>query len=290
MSSYQIYQFDGVDLPEYNPEQDLSTGTVESTLLASIGGTVELWPGIQRLPRMAKTVVSGIYAAEADLLLVVDHAGNQIVDHASNRIYAATGQQHLRLQVDAIRAKHGVTGSLWRRRWDNTSVRQWKTARLLAVQERSDVKHRTLAAKIDCIFESALANWRDSAVDVMTGTLVSGGHVGMLLDSSGNATIDDSTISITATGGTISSVTVAVPELGIDLRWTGSLADGRTLTIDCGAQVVRIGSSAGAYSGFSLGPGHTARGWLPLPPGSWAMLVGANGPGSVESRHYDQWV
>ena len=93
MSSYQIYEFDGVPLPLYNPEQDLSTGTVDSTLMASVGGTFDVWSAYQRTPQKIKHTVSGIYAADDSLLLLKDHAGNQIVDHAGNRIMVATASQ-----------------------------------------------------------------------------------------------------------------------------------------------------------------------------------------------------
>ena len=81
MSSYQIYEFDGVTLPIYNPDQDLSTGTVDSTLLASVGGTFDVWSSVQRTPRMVKHAVNGIYAADDTLLLLVDHASFLHVDH-----------------------------------------------------------------------------------------------------------------------------------------------------------------------------------------------------------------
>ena len=288
MSSYQIYEFDGVPLPLYNPEQDLSTGTVDSTLMASVGGTFDVWSAYQRTPQKIKHTVSGIYAADDSLLLLKDHAGNQIVDHAGNRIMVATASQQLRGQVDAIRAKVGVRGTLWRRRWDDMTVAQWKTARLLVAQEKGDVKHRTIMAKVDCIFESAMANWRSAAADVVSGTLVSGGQVGLLLGSEGNATIEDSVLTVTASG-TITSLQFAIAHIGVDLRYTGTLAAGSILTIDCGTQTVTVNGVA-AYSGFALGSGHTARSWLPLPPGPWAMLVGSNGAGTVQSSHYDQFV
>lgn len=288
MSSYQIYEFDGVTLPIYNPDQDLSTGTVDSTLLASVGGTFDVWSSVQRTPRMVKHAVNGIYAADDTLLLLVDHAGNQIVDHAGNRIMVATDTQQVRGLVDALRAKVGVRASLWRRRWDDTTVAQWKTARLLSVQDRSNLQHRTVATQVDCLFESAMANWRDATAGVASGTLVSGGWVGLLLGNEGNATIEDSIITVTASG-TISSLQFTIAHLGVDLRYTGTIGAGSVLTIDCGAQTVTMNGVA-AYSGFSLGSGHTVRSWLPLPLGPSAMLVGSNGAGTVQSSHYDQWV
>lgn len=288
MSSYHIYEFDGVALPLYNAEQDLSTGAVDSTLLASVGGSFDVWSGLPRTSRAVRHTVSGVYQALGGSLYVTDHLGNYIIDHAGNRMIAGTAQAILRGQVDAIRAKHGSVGLLWRRRWDDQAVAQWKRARLLAVQEKSDVKHRTVVAKVDCVFESAMANWRAAAADVASGNLVGGGAVGLLLANGGNATAADGVITVTASG-VINSLQFAVAALGVDLRYTGSLGAGSVLRIDCGSQAVTVNGSA-AYAGFSLGSGHTARGWLPLGPGSWAMLVSSNGPGSVQASFYDQWV
>jgi hypothetical protein len=288
MSSYQIYQFDGVALPLYNPEQDLSTGGVDSTLLASVGGTFDVWSGWRRLPRIVRHTVSGIYAAPDGTAYIVDHAGNQIVDHAGNAIIAGTAQALLRGQVDAIRAELGFVGPLWRRRWDDPAVAQWKAARLVAVQEKSDIKHRTIAAKLDCVFESAQAAWRDASIDTVSGSLVANGQVALALESSGTAQIDDSTITVTA-AGTITSLRFEILHLGIDLRYTGTLPVGAVLQIDCGTQAVTVNGAA-AYSGFALGSGHTARGWMPLPPGMWPLQVASNGAGTVSSSHYDQWV
>lgn len=288
MSSYQIYEFDGVALPLYNAEQDLSSGAVDSTLLASVGGAFDVWAGVRRVAQSVKLQVGGIYAAADGTAYIVDHAGNQIVDHAGNDIIAGTAQALLRGQVDAIRAKQGATGSLWRRRWDDSTVAQWRTARLLQVVERSDITHRTVAAQVDLIFESAMANWRDASADTITGTLVSGGEVGLLLESQGNATIEDSVITVAAAGA-ISSLQFSILHLGIDLRYAGAIGAGSTLRIDCGAQTVTLNGAA-AYAGFSLGSGHSARGWCPLPPGAWAMQVASNGAGTVTATHYDQWV
>ena len=288
MSSYQIYEFDGVTLPIYNPEQDLSTGTVDSTLMASVGGTFDVWSDYQRTPRMIRHTVSGIYVADDPLLLLVDHAGNQIVDHAGNRIMVATDSQQVRGLVDALRAKVGVRGALWRRRWDDTAIVGWKAARLLSVQEKTSLEHRTVAAKIDCLFESAMANWRDGSSDAVSGTLVANGQVGLLLESTGTAAVEDSLITVTASG-TVTSLQFDALQLGVDLRYTGTLTPGQVLIIDCGAQAVTV-DGAGAYAGFALGSGHTARGWMPLYVGQWALTVASNGAGTVSTSHYDQWI
>lgn len=289
MSAYQIYEFDGVALPTYNQDQDLGTGAVDPQLLASVGGVFDVAPGSQRLPRMTKIAVAGLYAAvDSATYNLVDHAGNRIVDHAGNAIIATTDQKVLRYQVDQLRAKIGVQAKLWRRRWDNQTVRQWKTARLLNAGERNDIKHRTRMAIYECQFETAMAAWRDATSDATSAAFTASQVAALLFASDGNATIEDTIISVAASG-TITSLQFAIPNLGIDLRYTGTLNSGQTLRIDCGAQTVKIGTAA-AYAGFALGSGHTARTWLPLPPGRALMLVTANGPGTVTGTHYDQWI
>jgi hypothetical protein len=289
MSTYQIYEFDGVELPLYEPSQDLSPGVVDSTLLASVGGAFDVWSGLQRLPKVTKIAIAGMYEGAEGSLYLVDHEGSYLVDHEANRIMVATGAAHLRQQVDNLRGKLGVAGSLRRRRWDDTTVTQWKTARLLQIQQKAEPKYRTTIAAIDCVFESAMANWRTSALDTVSKTLTAGGTVGLVLSSDGNATIDDSIVTVTATGGSITDITFAVASLGVQFRWIGTLADGNTLEVNCGAQTVQKTTGA-AYAGFSLGVSHTARGWLPLPVGEHQALVTSNGPGTVAVSHYDQWV
>lgn len=288
MSSYQIYEFDGLALPAYNPEQDLGTGAVDSTLMASVGGVFDVASGSQRTVRMAKFAVSGVYASLEGTAMLVDEAGNQIVDHSGNRIIATTDPQLLRAQIDDLRAKIGVQGKLKRRRWDALTVTQWKTARLLNVEDKSDVNHRTRLAQLDLAFETAHSAWRDASADTVSASVTASGFAGLLLSGDGNATIEDSVITVAASGA-ITSLKFAIPSLGVDLRYTGALASGQTLRIDCGAQTVTIGGAA-AYAGFSLGSGHTARTWLPLPPGRYMLMVTADGPATVTSTHYDQWV
>jgi hypothetical protein len=293
MSVYQIYDFDGVALPLYEPTQDLSTGTVDSTLLASVGGTFDVWSGYQRQPRSTKTTITGIYEGTDGSVYLIDEVGNYVSDEVGNHILAASAAQYLRQQVDAIRAKVGVAGPLGRRRWDDTTIAQWKTARLLGVQQRSDIQHRTTLAGVDCTFESAMANWRDATVTTASATLAMGGTAVFVLSSDGNATVEDAIITITTGGYTLSSVSVVIATAGVDLEYTTAIGPGGTLVINCGTQSVTE-SGVGAYSGFALGAGHTARGWMPLAPGQHVVEVASTGfgssPGTVSIAHYDQWV
>lgn len=288
MAVYQIYQFDAVMLPLYNPQATHDAGPSASTLQASIGGVFDVYGARRRLTTALKVVVSGIYAASEGDVLLVDHLGRNIVDHLGRLMLVATPRQWLRLQVDAIRAKQGVRGTLYRRRWDQASVVQWKTARLLNVRERGEAAQRALYAEVDLEFETAMAAWRAATPSTASGALVSGGAVGIGVTAGGNAPVTDAIITITATGA-ISSVAIKGLHAGIDLRWVGSLAAGQTLQIDCGRQTV-VSSAGNAYGGLALGSGHYGQGWLPLAEGITPLLVESNGPGSVSVAWYDQWV
>lgn len=288
MASYQIYLFDNVTLPLYNPEADLSTGAAPSTLRASVGGTFDVYGSRQRLPDVVQFSVRGIYAAGEDNLVLVDHAGNHIVDHSGNRILVATATQYLRLQVDELRSRIGVRGTIWRRRWENTAIRQWKTARLLSIKEQGNTELRSVLAELDCTFETAHPAWRDEAASAPSATLVSGSWCALNAESVGNAPVTDPVITITASG-TITSAQIVCVAAGVDLRWAGTLSSGQALVIDCGApSVARAGVNA--YSQFSLGSGHTARGWLPLAAGVNVISVYANGPGTVTISFYNKWL
>ena len=288
MASYQIYQFDGVALPLYNPEADHSTGAAGSTLRQSIGGVFDTYGTRQRLPSSVQFGVRGIYAAGDGNTLLIDHAGNHIVDHSGNRILVATAEQWLRLQVDALRAKIGVRGTIWRRRWQDLTVTQWKTARLLSIQEKGNTELRTSMAEFDLAFETAHAAWRSAAASTVSGNLVSGGYLGLNVTSDGNAPVTDPVITITASG-TITSIAIVGVALGVDLRWTGALYAGQSLVIDCGAMSV-LKAGVDAYVGLALGAGHTARGWLPVAYGINVLTVYANGAGTASISHYNQFI
>jgi hypothetical protein len=290
MAVYQIFQFDDVVLPLYNPEATHDAGPTASSLRESIGGVFDVYGPRRRQPSRLGVQVSGIYASsESDFVLLASHDGTIIVDHQGDFMATATAQGYLRRQVDAIRAKQGVRGTLYRRRWDDGVV-QWKSARLLAVRERGSAAQRARYATIDLEFETPMAAWR-AATSSASHALISGHAVGLNVTADGNAPISDAIITVTATGA-ISALAVKGLSggAGIDLRYTGSIDAGQTLQIDCGAQSVSL-NGAPAYSGFSLGSGHTAPGWLPMVEGITPLVVESNGgSGAVTITWYEQWV
>lgn len=287
MATYRITTFDGVNLPVYNGDQDISGAAVDSTLQTSIGGVFDTYGTRQRTAVAQKFTVAGIYAG-TETTYEVDHTGKYITDHSGNKIITSTALGSLRGQVEAIRSRLGVRGTLLRKRWDDETLTQWRTARLLAVNERSQPKGTPNMAHVDCVFETIHPAWRSMTLATVTKNLVSGGLVGLNKTSGGTAPVRDATITVTASG-TITALRITCTAIGVDLNWTGTMAAGQYLAIDCGAQTV-IKSAVNAYSGFSLGSGHTARGWLPLASGINVLLISANGAGTVSISHYDQWV
>lgn len=284
--AYRLDRFDGVPLPMYNPEPDFSQGSVESTLLDSVGSAFDYYGARQRLPRRQTISMKGYYAGVTTYL--VDHAGNYIVDESGNFIIVGEGPQQLRAQIDALTAKQGVRGLLYRQRLDDTTVQQWKRARLMQVAHTRKVEERDVLANIGCTFESLMAAWRSKEASESNVELENGA-VALSVENGGTVRVEDAIITITATMATITSVRVQDAALTIDWTWAGSLTVGQILVIDCGAQTVRK-NGVDAWSGLTLNAGHTADGWLPLAVGPTPLTITCNVAGTLSIAHYDQWL
>ncbi|MFZ1814091.1 MAG: hypothetical protein WAU16_06580, partial [Rhizobiaceae bacterium] len=267
--------------------QELAPATVDSTLVASIGASFDRAGSRREMATRHAMRVSGWFASDETVYLV-DHAGNRIVDHAGNQIIVATALGWLRGQVENLSARVGQRGTLWRKRWDATSVRQWKTARLLSVNLPHDYTRRLHVVECECRFESTMAAWRAATATTTSGSIAGAGYVGLTVSNGGQVQVDDAVLTITATAA-ISSVRVECTAAGISLAWAGSLGAGSSLVIDAGAKTVR-NAGADAYSGFSLEAGHTADGWLPLAKGITPMMVYLNAAGAVSLAHYNQFL
>lgn len=281
--AYQIVEFCGVTLPYYNPEQQDSAAVVESALMDSVGGVTDYYGTLTRRARRYGIELTGIYLGETSY--VVDEAGNQIVDESGNIIIAGDGVSMLRAQVQALRAKTGVRGSLWRIRQDD-DAREWITARLLSVTHDKRREEMGRLAKLSCSFESTHTAWRAETATTTSVSTTAGVGVGLVVPVGGDTGVQDAVLTVTRTSGTITAVTVT--GAGIAWMWTGSLASG-AVVVDCGAQTVRK-AGVDAYSGFALGSGHTVAGWLPLEPGLTPLTVTTTGgAATVAVQHYNQW-
>ncbi len=283
--AYQIYQFNDVALPTYNPAQEHNVG-VASTLTLAIGGVADYYGSRRRTPQITPFAVKGVYSG--DYYNLVTESGAYLSDESNNHIVAHSITADLRMQLDALRSVVGTRGTLYRKRWDDLAV-QWKTARLLQVRQSKVADDRTVKAELDCTFEAPDANWRSSTEATPSATLASGGTVTLIAENTGDQTVEDGEFAVTASGGTITSLTVACTATGVSWTWTGTLASGSWLIVDAGALTVQK-DGADSYSGFALGSGHSARGWLPLAPGINSIEITSSGPGSASVSFYPQFL
>lgn len=284
--AYQIYQFDDVMLPVYNSEQEHTPGERESSLRNSVGGVFDYDGTFQRYPRRMTVDLRGWFVGQQ--AYEVDASGNYIVDHNGNNIVTHTAAVDLRVQVEALQRKIGHRASLWRRWTSDNTIMQWKTARLLRAPYPQNAEDGCTVAEMDAVFETSMAGWHGET-QITASASVNSNTGALTVRNRGSMRIDDATIEMAASGSDITSVTITYPAAGIDLRYTGTITDGQTVTIDCGAGTVRNDSNVDKYSNFALGANHTARGWLPLEPGSNAIMAEVTGQGTISIKHYNQW-
>jgi hypothetical protein len=283
MAGYKLTTFDGVALPEYDGEPDLSPAEATPTLMRSIGGVFDTWGSTRRLPDMHTVGFTGTYLGETDF--VIDEVGGYNINESGDFWIAGTGANRLRAQVDALLEKQGVRGLLVRQRLDD-SVNQTKRARLVAVDWKPRTDERTVLAVVSPRFEVAQGAWKNETVTTSTKALAVA-WVGLNVVNGGMQAVHDAVITITATNA-ISDIKIQRGGT-IDLRFTGTIAAGKKLIINCGAQTV-LNDSVNAYSSFSVGSKHTVEGWLPLARGTNALMISSNAIGSISITHYDQWL
>ena len=245
--AYSLVTFDNAALPLCMPEDPLSTGSVTPGLMAAAGGMFDRYGGRQVLPRARVISFRGRYDGSSTAL---------------------------RTQIDALRAKLGKWGLLVRKR-DDDAVLESVYARLLYVDGTWRLEDGA-SALLSMDWETAEPSWRHATGSTASGSV--GGNTSIVND--GTAPVVDPVITLTASGGTLVNPTLIISAIGVSLKFTGTVASGKALVIDCGAMTVK-NDGANAYSGFSLESGHTARGWMPLTVATHTLAVSGTGSGSV---------
>lgn len=289
--THRIYLFGSVALPPSMPEDDLSTGQVDSTLVDSVGSTYDAWGTARRLARRQTINLrgafelsnNGAFPGGASIYLVTS-TGDNIVDHLGNKIIVDSAPLAMRRNVTLLKAQTGTRQRLYRRREDD-GVISWKLARLLKVGYMRVIDDAGAVANLEMAFETHQAGWRNNTATTVAASL----PAGLSIANGGDITVYDAVLTVTATG-TITSIAITGTPTGlgvIDLSWTGSLTAGQALVIDAGAGTVRIGSN-NQYAGFSRGAGHTAAGWLPIPAGANVILVTGNAAGTASITFNEQ--
>lgn len=282
---WRLSRFGDVVLPHLEAESDLSPGEVESTLLLTGGGAVDVHAGRTRLPRRTATSVQGTFLGERSLW--VDHGGNFIVDQSGNYILMADGPAMLRDTVQALKRLLGQTANLYRKRLED-GLEQYKLARLLAVPHTVEAGDGATVARLRAQFESVQVGWRDLNASSVVGSLVSGGRGGFSVHNDGDVAIEDATLTVTATAD-VTGLRMETDQ-GMDLSFGGTVVAGTSLVIDGGAQTVR-NNGADAYGSITRNAGHTQASLLRLATGDTGFTITTSGgAGTVTVAHRNQWL
>lgn len=283
---YRLLSFDGVALPAKVPVDDLGVGSVGSTLLDSLGGVFDYMGSTRRLPKRHGIHLRGKYIGE-DNTHWVDEVGDDVVDEVGDFvILGADYVADLRDQVDALKGRIGRAGQLVRRR-EEDSLDQFKTARLLQVEHKRELKDLERIAELDIDWEAAGVPWKRTTSTTTVVALVAGVNA-VAVTVAGVEDVRDAVITVTATA----NITNLIMILGATQKWTfsGTIAAGTALVVDTGKKTVK-NNAVDAYSSFTLASTHTVDDWLVLVSGTNnPTLTVTGGPGSVSVVHYDQWM
>jgi hypothetical protein len=184
----------------------------------------------------------------------------------------------VRTVLDAWQAKVGKRGTLTRA--DDAGNQQTITARLVSAQASRRAENLRFLP-LALTFETCCPVW-SGAVKGPTVVLATTGATVLSSPNDGNARVTNPVLSIHAVTSAITVVEVAQAVTGgqISWYWTGTLAAGNTLAIDCGAMSVN-NSGVNGYSGFGLYPTHTVDEWLRLEPGANTPTVKRTGGGAT---------
>lgn len=285
---YRYTTFDGVNLPEVMPEDDLQTGSTPSTLIDSLAGAFDyLGSNRYRLKRQPINY-RGKYVGRNDIYLV-DESGNYIVDESGNYIIANDDYTvDLRDKVDALKAKVGRRGTLIRVREDDGSS-QSKQARLHSIGHMRTVRDIDRFADLEIVLEAVGGPWKSTSATTTTASLSASTMGTVAVVSAGLEEVRDAVITVTANGGTVTGLEFVL-DSDQHFSWAGILLNGNSLVIDTGALTV-LNNNVDAYSGFTLEADHTIDGWLSLAPANNLLYITVTGgPADLSIVHYDQWM
>ncbi len=258
-------KFGGVLLPVAQ-KADVSAGEARSNIMDLPGG--------------------GMWDADGSTLVDV---GQQTVTARFDVVGGCAAE--MRELYDALSALRGTSGQLYRRYTDG--ARRWKYARLLSVDATWETPAHLHLKDVAAMWALKSPCWYGLAHD-LTFTLDTSPKT-LALPNNGNWRNTEAVLTLTAVGETITDVEIAVAG-ATDIAWSGTLAAGQALVIDCGARTVRR-AGIDAYNGFTYEAGHAMPFWLILEPGDNSVVVTLNaassfsiaGSSTLRVQYADGW-
>jgi hypothetical protein len=286
-------RFGSVTLPTYEATHDLGTGQARMEL-------VELPNGVP----------FDALGAE-DALIMPPTYGLQC--EADESTLAA-----LQTTVDALRGLVGKRDKLYARMRGNAQVRWWY-ARIAEIgMQYTPAMGAGPYQPMRLAFQCVGVGWNtvhhgagwdlDAGIDLDTGYVLdetgnftlSTSPKTCTLANSGNQNVDNAIITVTAGAADITALNVAITTAGgviwipglTEFDFTGTIAAGKSLVIDCGKRTVK-NNGTGAYSGLAIDvTAHTVFPWLRVMPGGSDVIVTKTG-GSTDSTitfdYFERW-
>ena len=264
--AYWITTFGSTALSMVSAVQDTGLGAAALGLVALPGGGVHDPYGADRAP------VSLPYrlVIQADVV--------------------AADMAAMRTALYGLRALHGQRARLYRTPDDGALDSEWCWARLenLRVTRRTD---NLLDQPVTLEFAVLSHPW--SGADQTIDTVLDVTPKSIVCANAGNARVRDIVLSVTARTSaiTVLEVVADTPTGWMQWAWTGTLAVGSTLEVDCGAQTVRV-NGADDYGAWARNPLHGVAEWLRFDPGNTTVTVERTGGGAdteIEIAYSDGW-
>ena len=275
---YELYQFGSLVLPEYDGDEDVSTGQVAPVILDLPGG--------------------GVFD-----VLGPDPAARRTTPLNKVCTLLADDSAALRTAYNALRAKNGRRDRLWRR-WDDGTT-EWCWARLVNISARRPTG-QPLEQDADLQFVMISPHWfgahhgaawlLDSGIlldlgyplDTVETIPLVGGSNTLTVSNGGHRATHLVGVRVSATWN-ITALKITVTGIS-EMQYTGTIYAGTALTIDTGALSVTLDGNE-AYVYFSLTANHKRDDWLRLEPGANTIIVFATcaGAGTIGSATFDFW-
>lgn len=277
----RLTQFGTYTLPRGNKRDDISTGSAQSAVVVLPGGGSYDSYGTAQAPE-AVTTLSTEY---------------EIVETTAAAVQTAR---------DAIRAYRGKRSRLWAE--TPSGLLRWVYARLARVRMEREIPN-IYYQPVQLDFEIAEPGWNgmghgapwyldageylDSGLyldydELVTMDTPAGETV--TVNNGGNRTVTDVIFTVTASGDQITAFTFTCSPC----KWayTGTIADGKSLVIDCGAKSVIYDGTTDGYADFALDATHASANWCEFVPGdntvTLAMTTGSVAA-TVAISYHDGW-
>lgn len=283
---YRIFAFDGIEIPEYNPNHNMGTGRANTSYQQLPGGTYYDNFGSSKASRGVRPIF------------------------VRGTSYAAT-EAALKASLDDLRKKIGVRGKLTMM-FDDGELR-WQWARIAEVDTPSEyqlgnnrfdfVLTAITAAQqwygvivsdeewtwgdLSWTFGDGTAEMGESGTETAltatgaTGTAPPAGGTtqDITLTNNGNIAATNLVLTITAGATDIDAIKITNGANSDTFYFSATVSAGEVLSIDVGAKNV-TNNGSNAYSNFT--PGNKAK-WMDLEPGDNTLTVICNGNTAADS-------